>query len=189
MRGMTDPGAPGSFRQQTVLRDGTPILIRVLGPQDRARVVTAFGKLEPASIYTRFFSPKKELTAAELDRLGSSDFEHYLALAVSIGAGADETLIGGASYTVLPTTGGEHSAEVAFTIEEDYQGQGLASKLLALLACIARQHGITRFEADVLADNASMLAVFRHSGLPLTSKNDHGVIHVTMDLSNPGEQR
>jgi GNAT superfamily N-acetyltransferase len=88
----------------------------------------------------------------------------------------------------LPSTDGERAAEVAFTIEEDYHGKGLASMLLGLLAGIAREHGIVRFEAEVLAGNASMLSVFEHSGLPLTSKNDHGVIHVTMDLHNSGEQ-
>ncbi len=59
-----------------------------------------------------------------------------------MGSGADETLIGGASYVALPSADGARAAEVAFTIEEDYQGQGLASKLLALLVDIARQHGI-----------------------------------------------
>lgn len=182
---MTDPGKPTPFSEQTVLRDGTPILIRVVGPQDRARIVDAFGKLEPDSIYTRFFSMKKELSAAELNRVTTTDFEHYLALAASIGTGRDEILIGGASYTVVTSTDGARAAEVAFTIEEDYHGKGLAGKLLALLIGIAREHGITRFDADVLAGNPSMLSVFKHSGLPTVVTSDHGVFHVEMDLREP----
>jgi RimJ/RimL family protein N-acetyltransferase len=88
---------------------------------------------------------------------------------------------------VLPSADGARTAEVAFTIEEDYQGQGLASKLLALLADIAREHGITRFVAEVLAGNASMLSVFKRSGLPMTTKNEHGEIHVAMDLRQSAE--
>jgi RimJ/RimL family protein N-acetyltransferase len=189
MNGMTTASKPTPFSQQAVLRDGTPILIRVVSPEDRQRIVAAFGKLEPDSIYTRFFSMKKELSAAELDRVTTTDFEHYLALAASIGSGAGETLIGGASYTVLRSTDGARAAEVAFTIEEDYQRQGLASTLLGLLAGIAREHGITRLEAEVLEGNASMLSVFEHSGLPMVTTRAHGVIHVAMDLRNPGEQR
>jgi len=186
---MTQASKPTPFSQQATLRDGTPILIRVVSPQDRQRIVAAFSKLEPDSIYTRFFSMKKELSAAELDFLGSSDFEHYLALAASIGNGADETLIGGASYTVVPSADGARTAEVAFTIEEDYQHQGLASTLLGLLAGIAREHGITRFAAEVLAGNASMLSVFAHSGLPMVTTREHGVIHVEMDLRQSAARR
>lgn len=190
MGGMTTPSNPASpacFSRQAVLRYGTRVLIRVVGPEDRARIVDAFGKLEPDSIYTRFFSPKKALTDAELDYLGSSDYVHYLALAASIGSGDDEILIGGASYSVLRSTDGTRAAEVAFTIEEDYQHQGLAGTLLGLLAGIAREHGITRFDADVLAGNASMLSVFQHSGLPMVTTRAHGVIHVCMDLRQSGD--
>ena len=53
---------------------------------------------------------------------------------------------------------------------------------------IARQHGIGRFEAEVLAGNASMLKVFERSGLPLTKARDGGVIHVVMDLRQDGDK-
>ena len=99
-----------------------------------------------------------------------------------VGQGADETVIGGASYTALPTANDTRAAEVAFTIEEDYQGQGLAGQLFAMLADIGRQHGIQRFEAEVLAGNAPMLKVFERSGLPLTKARDAGVRKSTLGL-------
>ena len=139
-------------------------------------------RLEPDSIYTRFFSMRKELTAAELHRITSTDFTHFAGLLAVVGQGAGETVIGGASYTALATANDTRAAEVAFTIEEDYQGQGLAGQLFALLADIARQHGIQRFEAEVLAGNAPMLKVFERSGLPLTKRRDAGVTHIVMDL-------
>ena len=132
---------------------------------------------------------RKELSPAELDRFSATDFVNFVALAAVVGSGADETVIGGATYVVLPSADGARVAEVAFTIEEDYQGQGLAGKLLAMLADIARQHGIDRFEADVLAGNAPMLKVFERSGLPLTKTRDGGVTHVVMDLrQDPGSR-
>jgi len=78
---------------------------------------------------------------------------------------------------------------VAFTIEEDFQGQGLAGKLMAMLAAIARQHGIGRLEAEVLSGNAPMLKVFERSGLPLTKTREGGVTHVVMDLRQAGPSR
>ena len=177
-----DAAATNPPSQQVTLRNGTPVLIRVSLPQDRARIVAAFDKLESGTIYTRFFSMRKGLSEAELDRMTASDFVNFLMLAATVGTGPDETVIGGASYVVLPPVEGARTAEVAFTIEEDYQGQGLAGKLMAMLAGIARRHGIDRLEADVLAGNAPMLAVFERSGLPLTKTREGGVTHVVMNL-------
>jgi RimJ/RimL family protein N-acetyltransferase len=179
--------SPSSRR--TTLRDGTPVVIRVIRPDDRIRIVEAFGKLEPDSIYTRFFSMRKELTAAELERLGATDFVNFVGLAAILGSGEGETVIGGASYVALPPATGVRAAEVAFTIEEDYQGQGLAGKLLALLVDIARRHGIQRLEAEVLAGNAPMMKVFERCGLPVTKTREGGVTHVVMDLRQDGGQR
>jgi RimJ/RimL family protein N-acetyltransferase len=185
---MSEPARASAFSQQTTLRNGTPVLIRVAAAADRDKFVEAFDKLEPNSIYTRFFSVRKGLTTAELERLGATDLASHVTLAALVGSAPDETVIGGASYVALPAGAGTRSAEVAFTIEEDYQGQGLASQLLSTLVAIARQHGVGHFEADVLAGNASMLKVFERSGLPLSKARDGGVIHVKMNLRHDGDK-
>ena len=77
----------------------------------------------------------------------------------------------------------ERSAEVAFVVEEDYQGRGIASRLLAHLAALARSQSLTRFEADVLSQNSSMLAVFKRCGFPMRQRRDGGVIHLTLELA------
>jgi GNAT superfamily N-acetyltransferase len=174
------------FRQQWQLADGTPVVIRAVRHDDRDRIVRAFHELEPESVYTRLFSYRKELTESDLDRLAEVDFVHAVVLVVEKGDGAGgEILIGGVSYYIRNADDGARVAEIAFTIEEDYQGLGLASKLLALATDTARAQGVARFEAEVLAVNASMLGVFRHSGLPLTEHSSEGEIHVVMDLAVP----
>ncbi|MET1082498.1 MAG: GNAT family N-acetyltransferase, partial [Burkholderiales bacterium] len=76
------------------------------------------------------------------------------------------------------------SADMAFTVEEDYQGRGIASELLRQLVDIARRNGVAQFEADVLAENASMLKVFRRSGLPMKTTQAHGIVHLTLSLGD-----
>jgi GNAT superfamily N-acetyltransferase len=174
---------PIQFHQQSALRDGTPVVIRFVRPDDKARLVAAFSKLEPETIYTRFFTVKKELTQAELDRLDAPDPEHRIGLVVTLGSGVDETIIAGASCVVLDTKGPVRSAEIAFTVEEDYQRQGLASKLLAAIVDIARSRGISQLEADVLAGNQAMLVVFQRSGLPMSTSRSAGVVHLVLDLT------
>ena len=156
------------FHRPGVLRDGTPMVIRVARPDDRARMIAAFCKLDPQTIYTRFFSFKKGLSEAELSHLDAPSFDRYVTLVVTVGDGASETIIAAASCVTIETDGPDRTAELAFTVEEDYQRQGLASQLLKAITDLAHSGGIRHCVADVLPDNAAMLAVFRRSGLPMT---------------------
>ena len=61
------------YRSVEQLRNGAPITIRAIRPDDKARVVRAFHALERDSIYTRFFTPKSTLTADDLRRLTEVD--------------------------------------------------------------------------------------------------------------------
>lgn len=173
---------PRRFRLPWRLRDGTPVVIRAVRADDRARIVRAFHELEPESIYTRLFSYRKELSEADLDRVAVVDFVDSFVLVVAKEGDGDEVLIGGVSFYARTAEEGKRVAEIAFTIEEDYQGLGLAGKLLALAADLARHEGIARLEAEVLPVNTPMLTVFRRSGLPMTEELRDDVIHVEMDL-------
>lgn len=177
--------SPAEYLRHERLRDGTPILIRPVHHDDRERILAAFHKLEAETIYTRFFTAKRELTETDLGRIDANDFVRAVILVATLGSGDDEVIIGGGAYTVIASKDGVPSAEVSFTIEEDYQGQGLAGIFMRLLTEIGRERGIQRFEAEVLAGNPAMLAVFQHSGLPLRKRTEDGVVHVEMDLRFP----
>ncbi|MBN8509065.1 MAG: GNAT family N-acetyltransferase [Burkholderiales bacterium] len=180
---MAAPSDFAAFRHEARLRNGQPVLIRPIRPDDRRRIVEAFHKLEPETIYTRFFSFKRELSEQDLARIDGADFVHAAVLVATLPDGTgDEIIIGGGAYTVLPRPDGPRTAEVSFTIEEDVQGQGLAGLFMRLLIDIGRQCGIECFEAEVLAENPAMLAVFAKCGLPMQRRTEEGVVHVTMDL-------
>jgi RimJ/RimL family protein N-acetyltransferase len=185
MESMSAMSSAPSFSHPARLRDGTEVLIRAIRPDDRKRVIEAFNKLEPETIYTRFFSAKKSLSEADLARIDASDFVHAVALVATIGEGSDQIIIGGGGYTVLDRPGAPKTAELSFTIEEDYQGQGLSGLFMRLLTQIGRERGIQRFEAEVLASNVAMLKVFQRCGLPMTRQAEDGVVHVVMDLDAP----
>ena len=180
-----EDGTDLSFSQIGALRDGTPLTIRVMRPDDCDRIVAAFGKLDADTIYTRFFSHRKEIPAAALARIAAIDFVNLASLVATIGSGAGETVIASATYVGIPAADNAKAAEVAFTVEEDYQRQGLGGKLLAALAVLARRHGIVRFEAEVLAGNSAMLSVFQRSGLPMHRRAEGGTVHITLELGPP----
>jgi GNAT superfamily N-acetyltransferase len=174
--------AAGDFVRSETLRNGLAVTIRPLRSDDRQRIAEAIQRLGPESIYTRLFTYRTELTQAGLDRIMSVDPAHAAALVVTAGEGDSETVIGTGRYIESAPGHTERTAEIAFVVEEDYQGLGIAGRLLHHLADVARTRGIVAFEADVLAENKSMLAVFARSGLPMRKERDGGTVHVTLSL-------
>ena len=172
-----------SFRAEERLRDGSPLVIRAIRRDDQDHMREAYSRLSPEAIYLRVFSPKNELTDAELKKLVEVDFEREVALVATVGSGTQESVIGGGRYVRAGT--GRRSAEIAFTVDGRYRGQGIASRLLQHLAAIARSQGIERFEAEVLAENHPMLSVFTRSGLPMERRREGGVVHVELALQLP----
>jgi GNAT superfamily N-acetyltransferase len=174
--------AASAFRVEDVLGDGTPVTFRQAVPADAPLYVKAFAALDPTSIYTRFFGFKSELTEADLAHLAIQDFAEEAILVATVRDGSGEVIVGSSRY--VATGGG--SAEVAFIVEEDYQGQGIAHRLLEHLAGIARGQGLDVFEAFVLPENRSMLAVFAHCGFGVRQRREDGAVHVWLSLTRAG---
>jgi len=173
-----------NFKQRDKLKDGTAITIRAVHPEDKQMMRDAFHGLERESRYTRYFGFKDHVTDEELIKATEVDFEKEVALVITTIVASKEIIIGGGRYILLTAASDTPpAAEVAFTIEEDYQGQGLASRLFGHLAGIARSRGVSAFEAEVLPQNKAMLAVFKRQGLPMTQKNIDGLVHVTLALA------
>lgn len=171
------------FETIETLKNGIAVRIRSIRADDKHRLSEAFRNLEAESIYTRFFHHKKALTDAELKAATEVDFENVVALVVTVGEGEGEVIIGAGRYAVLPAGGPPQSAEVAFAVEEDYHGQGIAGRLMRHLAGIAQEKGLSQLEAEVLAENKAMIRVFERSGLPVKRKFEGGTMHVTMSLA------
>ena len=168
------------------LKNGTTVTIRAIRPEDKAKLVSAFRNLDRESVYTRFFQYVRELTDQDLRRATEIDFEREVALVITVNLGDEETIIGTGRYVVFEEADAGCSAEVAFIVEEDYQGLGVASRIVQHLVQIGRQKNVSRFTADVLSGNQAMLKVFASSGLPIKQQRDGTVVHVTLSLDETG---
>jgi GNAT superfamily N-acetyltransferase len=155
------------------------ITIRAVGAKDRAKIAEAFRALEQRTIYQRFFFPKKELSDDELRQLTQPEAASEVVLVAVTGSGNEERIVGLGRYARRAA-----SAQIAFTVRENYQGCGIAGQLLGRLAQLARRNGIAQFEADVLPENAPMLSVLRHSGLPVAESEKDGVVRATLTLGD-----
>jgi GNAT superfamily N-acetyltransferase len=174
-----------NYLVREVLRDGTPISIRAIRPDDKKRLLRHFHSLSERSVYHRFFGHKRSLDEHDLRRLTELDFKSHVGLVATIGADESEVFLGVGRYLC----GDDGRAEVAFAVLDQYQGRGIGSLLLHHLAVIARQNGITTFSAYVMGDNKQMLDVFANSGFKVHDSYEGGAVHVVLDLGNAEPRR
>jgi len=167
------------YSSDELLRDGDSIHIRAIRPDDKRRLLEHSERLSPRSVYFRFLGPKRGLTDKDLALFTDLDFENRVALVATLGKGGEEKIIGVGRYAV-PRTAGDapRSAEVAFSVIDEYQNHGIGTLLLEHLLRIARKQEIRQFEAEVLGDNKAMLGVIQSSGLVARRTVSSGVVHV-----------
>ena len=172
---MSSGDYPAEWEADVVLSDGGTVHVRPVRPTDADRLVAFHGRLSHQSVYYRFFSPRPRLSQDDVVRFTTVDYDDRMALVALLG----DDLIGIASYDRWP---GRREAEVAFTVDDEHQGRGVATVLLEHLAVIARSHGITRFTAEVLPENRKMLSVFKRAGFQAKSQFADGVVAVEMGI-------
>lgn len=171
------------------LRDGRGVTIRAIRPGDKGLVIDALNKLSPESIYTRLFTQKKSFTEKDLMEITEVDFLNVVALVAVVEEDGVEQIAGGGRYIRIGESGKGNSAEVAFLTGDAFQGIGIASRILAHLITIARDSGVTQFEAEVLSSNQAMLKVFAGSGIPVVRTATPDCLHVLMDLTGKKDEK
>jgi len=172
-----------NYEAKATLKDGRDVIIRGIRPDDKAMIENAFQKLSSQSIYQRFLTGKNSLTGAELKWATEVDFERTIALVVELDEDPRGAIIGAGRYvecdgeddTIRP-------AEIAFAVEDEFQGKGIGKILMKHLTLIARAKGVTQFEAIVFAQNKGMLKVFASSGLPMETKGLGSEVRVVLSL-------
>jgi hypothetical protein len=123
---------PRNYVARETLKDGTEVTVRAIRADDGTRILKAFNALDRESIYRRFFSPKKELSDAELKQLTEVDCSQVLALVVTMQRDGAETLLGGGRYAV-EAGDRPQSAEIAFLTGGAYRGQGSRASCSSIL--------------------------------------------------------
>jgi RimJ/RimL family protein N-acetyltransferase len=166
--------------RQVALLDGSQARLRSIRPSDASGLKELFGRVTPRSRYLRFHHFVSGLTDEEARRYTGVDNPGIFGVVVTVESGGDERLIGVGHYF----RGGTATAEVAFLVDDPYQGHGVATLILEELIEIAKRHGIETFEADVLGENRQMMEVFQRAGFPLRTILKYGTLHVSFSISN-----
>lgn len=160
------------------LRDGGEVHVRAIRADDTRRLAAFHRKLSPESIIFRFFHYVPELSLKDAERFTHVDYDNRMALVATTGEGVEEEILGVVRYDSI----GPETAEVAFVVEDHWQGHGIATALLHRLAAYARDHGYTTFVALTMGNNTRMIEVLRNSGFPCTSQVQSGDMEVHLDI-------
>ena len=146
------------------LCNGTYALVRPVSRGDGPALVAFHRQLSGRAHFPCYFPEDPVLTFDELQDLTIVDGWNHVTLV----AETNDALIALGRYDRLSES---RQAQVAFAVADAYQHQYIASELLRRLAHVARMAGVSQFKADVLPENATMLAVFEEAGFPVSSVN------------------
>jgi len=161
------------------LRDQLPVILRPLLPDDRERIIEAFSRLSPESTYFRFWTSFRGANPTFIDRLCAEDQGQHASWIIVIEDNDDVPGVGGGSFWRM----GEHAdtAEVSFTVADEFQGQGAGTILLAAIWEHAHAIGIRKFVGHVLDENHVMLTWWSSLGAAHV-RQPHGGWELTLTL-------
>jgi RimJ/RimL family protein N-acetyltransferase len=164
------------------LRDGSIVHVRAIRADDTARLQAFHAHLSMDSIIWRFFRSVPSLSDEQARHFTRVDYVNRMALIATQGEGAAEAILAVVRYDRMA---GEREAEVAFVVQDAWQGYGIATALLHELAAYARAHGVERFVALTMGSNVRMLDVLHNCGFSCRTRYDGGDIIATLDITAP----
>jgi len=177
---------PAQYIASTILRDGTPVTIRPIRPEDEPLLVKFHQTLSERSVYFRYFhmiTLHQRTSHERLTRMCFIDYSREMALVVERldpETGEPELMaVGRLSRT--PGTQ-ELEAEFALLVNDRYQRQGLGSELLPRLVQIGRDEGLKRITAEILPENRGMQSLAAKHGFTVKPDYRDNIVRVWLDL-------
>lgn len=144
------------------LRDGTPVLLRPVIPEDRERIQKGMVALSRESRYFRFFTTAARLSDQQLHYFSEVDHQNHVAWVTLDLSHPKHPGLGIARFVLTkeePTV-----AEMAFVVIDAYQHQGLGTILLAVLYLMAEARGVRVLRSILIGENTSVSNWLRNLG-------------------------
>lgn len=165
------------FTRDALLANGRTVRLRPAAPGDVDSLRDFYNGLSDRSAYLRFFGIRPAVLPGQLEHATHQDLHGHVTLVAEDAAG----IAGVGEYCA---TSSPEEVEVAFAVADRHQHEGIATLMLEDLALIAHAAGYRRLVAETLSGNEAMRAVFTTVGLAHRSWNEHGTVHVELDLTD-----
>ena len=160
---------PTQYVKTWNLRNGSPVILRPIRPEDEVAMVTFHKTLSEQSVYYRYFSLLKlpqRIAHERLMRICFNDYDREIALVVERKqhkSGPFEILGVGRLSRVHST----NDAEFALLVSDEWQHLGMGTELLRSLVEIGRNEKLDRIIGYILSENRAMVRVCQKVGFEL----------------------
>lgn len=173
---------PAYLEETLQLKNGMPVALRPLRPEDADMVQDFVRNLSDQSRYNRFMSSIKQLSQQVLVRFTQLDYDREMALAlVHTDAHGQEEVLGMSRYTTDPDM---EVCEFAISIADAWQGHGIGTILMNKLFEVASEQGLLSMRGEVLVSNKGMQFLVKKLGFKLKKDpEDHNIYIVNRPLN------
>lgn len=168
---------PANLETHRTTKTGLELFLRPVKISDEPLLKDFFYSLSSQSLYRRFFAILQNFSHERLQEFVVVDYTTDLIILAIVQEEEKETVVGVGQYGVAETT---HTAEVAFAVRDDYQGQGIGRLLLTHLTYLAKRRGLHGFTAEVLVENKKMIHLFESMGFDIQKRVESGVYELKM---------
>ncbi len=162
---------PSEIAVEHTFKGGVQVRFRAIRPSDEEEMRRLFYRFSDQAVYYRYFAPIKTMPHARMQQYVNIDYGRALSLVGLVGAQGHGKIIAEARYVMDPET---HWADVAFVVDGEFEGLGIATYMYRMLIRLALQRGAKGFTADVLASNKAMMKVFEKGGFPVQARLEAG---------------
>jgi acetyltransferase len=175
---------PAQYVSTARMKNGAPVLIRPIRPEDEPAMAKFHESLSERSVYLRFFHMEKLSSRVAHNRLMRKcfiDYDREMALIVEYKnpQNGDREMIAVGRLTRMP---GTREAEVAVLVTDAFQHCGLGSELLGRLIQVGRDEKLERITATTLPENMAMRNLMARHGFQPVKSTDFSEIRIELKL-------
>ncbi len=166
---------PAALEEPATLKDGTPVLLRPIRPEDAPAHEALMVSLSPEDLRFRFFNLVGRLRPSQMARFTQIDYDREMAF---IATRDGRTL--GVVRTV--TDADNERAEIAITVHPAARGTGIGPVLIDKMVRYCRKHGTGMVVGEVLAENRAMIKLAQKTGFSVRRGEDDDVVEIELPL-------
>ena len=168
---------PADIETVQVFKNNLKVRFRPLRPSDEEEMRRLFYRFSDESVYYRYFTPLKTMPHSRMQSYVNVDYSKDMSIVGVVGEPGQGRIIAEARYIKDP-----HSpyGDVAFIVDEHYQGYGIATYMYQKLMRLAKERGLQGFTADVLPANKSMMRVFEKGDAEVKAALESGIYRLTI---------
>jgi len=171
---------PAEIAHTHAFKDKLTVHFRAIKPSDEEEMRHLFYRFSDQTVYYRYFSPIKTMPHRKMQEYVNVDYRRIMSVVGIVEDAGVERIIVEGRYVRSEE---RPDADVAFTIDEKYQGKGIGTYLFHFLISLAKKRGIEAFTADVLTDNKPMMSVFEKAPFPIKAVVNSGIYELVIPFS------